>query len=831
MSDPEELRAILQPMDGETLADAARRLKQADAFTRLVRAVRRLRSTPRCPTMRFGFTASELVLALRRELEEFEEAAGAARFDEAGDVLALAVNFGLSLAGSHPGARPHLSDLMYGAAAKIHRRLDDMAATGGTWEDAKAWERQNDARPRQAGDGSFEATLALVERTAKGVQPAPAPACRCPPCDGGCLSEPTQPWEPPVPEVPTERAVARVTRVAEREIPPVTEAASMGGTPEIETWQDDAALVRRAVDACRGRHGRMARAFHLNYVFGLGSGFSRKLCERLGLDPDEVVGHEVEPEPVETEPKSGTPEPLQQWAAGTAPTLTESEWREVQAVLDYYARVPGVAGYSARGNWVSEYAGPWAVEDRAAALMAARGAPEPPSAPTEPERLAHILGARLPDGEAYARLRVWMHTAEARDRFPTEAARDAYLEGWREARGSAPAAERDYQRARAEGYEVACGRVWRQDPELAAALRSVSVMAKDTAMPGPSAPQGGPDRLTADRVRILNALDTTKHALARVGAGVTYEGAHVRGWLEIIHQCLVMTEEAALACSDRAYREGYRPAVTSHGEPTDSTGEQRLREHKTTESLRAHRWWREIVGTAPVLAAWDRADLSEGQAAAMLGLDRVSARQALDEWRAGQAPHAAGAPAATPAAAAFPTRPPFDPEDPPTDDEQRSYAIRVLSWALERASIDLPEDDQRTLRWALGWIGDPPTGDRLEHWRDWAALYDPYPEEPPRHDNERRARVNWWIEMLEGSRPREGKLAMTSPPGVAPQERPAPTAPPPVPAMTAPTCPAGGSCSESVACMKAGGCTREDAPRAIDKAARDVADREAGGAG
>jgi NTP pyrophosphatase (non-canonical NTP hydrolase) len=72
-------------------------------------------------------------------------------------------------------------------------------------------------------------------------------------------------------------------------------AGEDGPMPTRETWQDDAALVRRAVDACRGRHGRMARAFHLHYVFGLGSGFSRKLCERLGLDPDEVVGHEVEP--------------------------------------------------------------------------------------------------------------------------------------------------------------------------------------------------------------------------------------------------------------------------------------------------------------------------------------------------------------------------------------------------------------------------------------------------------------------------------------------------------------------------------------------------------
>ena len=59
--------------------------------------------------------------------------------------------------------------------------------------------------------------------------------------------------------------------------------------------------------------------------------------------------------------------------------------------------------------------------------------------------------------------------------------------------------------------------------------------------------------------------------------------------------------------------------------------EQRMLEHKAAEPQRLHRRWREIVGTAPVLAAWDRADLSEGQASEMLGLDRVSARQALEE--------------------------------------------------------------------------------------------------------------------------------------------------------------------------------------------------------
>lgn len=67
-----------------------------------------------------------------------------------------------------------------------------------------------------------------------------------------------------------------------------------------------------------------------------------------------------------------------------------------------------------------------------------------------------------------------------------------------------------------------------------------------------------------------------------------------------------------------------------------STIKQRLAEHKASEPERIHRWWRETVGTTAVLAAWDRGDLSEGQAADMLGLDRVAAREALDSWRLAQ---------------------------------------------------------------------------------------------------------------------------------------------------------------------------------------------------
>lgn len=84
-----------------------------------------------------------------------------------------------------------------------------------------------------------------------------------------------------------------------------------------------------------------------------------------------------------------------------------------------------------------------------------------------------------------------------------------YLEGPPEADVAAPSAPQDnIKRARADGYEVACGRVWRSDPELAAALRSVSVDARDAAMPGPSAPQGGPDAVGSAPVDVATFMES-----------------------------------------------------------------------------------------------------------------------------------------------------------------------------------------------------------------------------------------------------------------------------------------------------------------------------------
>lgn len=65
-----------------------------------------------------------------------------------------------------------------------------------------------------------------------------------------------------------------------------------------KAWEDDAGLVRRAVASRSGAPGRHPRWSHVSKIFGLGSGYSSKLCRRLGFDPDEVVG-QVEDEQVE----------------------------------------------------------------------------------------------------------------------------------------------------------------------------------------------------------------------------------------------------------------------------------------------------------------------------------------------------------------------------------------------------------------------------------------------------------------------------------------------------------------------------------------------------
>jgi hypothetical protein len=57
----------------------------------------------------------------------------------------------------------------------------------------------------------------------------------------------------------------------------------------LETWEDDAALVRRAVANLNGSRPR-SRWSRVASAFGLGSTYATRLCRRLGLDPDEVIG-------------------------------------------------------------------------------------------------------------------------------------------------------------------------------------------------------------------------------------------------------------------------------------------------------------------------------------------------------------------------------------------------------------------------------------------------------------------------------------------------------------------------------------------------------------
>lgn len=62
---------------------------------------------------------------------------------------------------------------------------------------------------------------------------------------------------------------------------------------DLESGAEDAALLGRAVHSCRDRSKRKGQK-HPRWVavmdaFALGSTFSRALCLRFGLDPDEPV--------------------------------------------------------------------------------------------------------------------------------------------------------------------------------------------------------------------------------------------------------------------------------------------------------------------------------------------------------------------------------------------------------------------------------------------------------------------------------------------------------------------------------------------------------------
>lgn len=69
----------------------------------------------------------------------------------------------------------------------------------------------------------------------------------------------------------------------------------MGESMKVSSVADisDNQLLKRAVTSCRGRQYRKGdkhpRWTAVMDTFGLGSTYARELCQRYGLDPDEMV--------------------------------------------------------------------------------------------------------------------------------------------------------------------------------------------------------------------------------------------------------------------------------------------------------------------------------------------------------------------------------------------------------------------------------------------------------------------------------------------------------------------------------------------------------------
>ena len=72
----------------------------------------------------------------------------------------------------------------------------------------------------------------------------------------------------------------------------------------------DADLLERAVRSAGRLLPRQVRWAHVMDVFALGSGYAQQLCARFGLDPDEEVGIEEEPEDEEAYDE---PDPPPMW--------------------------------------------------------------------------------------------------------------------------------------------------------------------------------------------------------------------------------------------------------------------------------------------------------------------------------------------------------------------------------------------------------------------------------------------------------------------------------------------------------------------------------------
>jgi hypothetical protein len=633
------LREILNPGEGETLADAAKRLKQADAFDQLVRALYRLRRT-RCPTMRFGFETADLVAALRRELEELEEAADVpARRGEGGDVIAGAIHIGISLTDAYPSPNSvYLSDLMYGVARKINGRLDVIDA-GGTWEGAKAVERGEARASESRQDPLRTALMGAAMDFLRETSPAAEPR-------GPAYMAPEQDRSQPLP------------------------------------WAYDAACdladLRDSQPGSESHRAAVAAAWALH---------------------DSLV------------------------AAASAETMTAC----LAALAPHFGAVVKTVDTPER---LACYVAEW--HDEAMA---------------EAREEANIAGHREGRVECGREVRSGLMMLGLRpDGDDPLALVAAVGQGLKERR------EAGRREGKAAGYAAIARESWDHWNERAAALLDLLL---DRIAPGCVAGEDPEISASALVERIIDLRNGFANA-------AVWEPD---GWQEsVVERCRVIAARREAAA--RAAYEAPSPGAASV----------------------AH-------NPAPLQAV--------GQESASNGLLRP---QEANERAAAAAPQGAGP---GPQPHGFEDGEPVDARMEPDGPRLRPSLVIALPkvWAVamwgdlplrvrtEHVCIiatdeatEIPDNlgechtalvvgDEATVRHveeampagSLVVVCPPPAGDRLEHWRAWSELYDPFPEQPPEHDNERRMRVNWWIEMLEGTKPREGRLAPPERPSEAPE--------------------------------------------------------------
>jgi hypothetical protein len=855
-----ELRGILEPAEGETLVDAARRLRQADAFDALTRAIYRLRRT-RCPTMKFGFTTAELVAAVRKELEELDGATDlGARRGEGGDVMAASINLGISLTDHYPTPNgTYLSDLMYGAAWKINGRLDVIDA-GGTWEGAKAAERagvahrdvkpENPARPEPAYmspeqdrsqpppwaakfreylddwrsyDGpAFDDAIAGMWRIHDSLVAAARAEARAlrsavgVPDDlahdlaVGYLAALVHDLRRLAGEdVDPQRALSAIRRRLDR--------AHQGAKPE--PWPDDGKKPRRL----RMLDGSTLCAECLSHLVGddgsepMDIAVMKRWAAAVGFDDPHPSVRALEQHtakrivtatsgPVETRPgggwvwledgevRMGLPADEKHGAAYSV-LVTAYLLPFVRQVLGAALSVPQGAGPDPLDGWpihdhpvgrfkawlerLARHAGD---DTSRTAISHLREVVRTLATPSTPQ------GAR-PDGywerlERAARHAVerWYSDLQESVSSAMHALRDVVHYG--EAATSGPQKDEEEPECDDCGQPLAHGTVVRMDENQRwhpfACTGAKLVEARDIdPLTAPldqvedllRAEGFDPDRIKRKGAAIGRVLRETASALQGPETPDDRERAIVRRlageWGEIevgptesiddvvshIHGAGTVIMRLVTEVADhQAWALGLLGKKLS-----DWRGDKAMREavEKFLADLAAR------VEDAPFAALARIVDNNDGSGEAVGGVD-VQLLYEPDsktyEVRIEAGETSAGAEAPSLALAVLAAA---------RCDEGQHVMIDASGYPVCNECEGLGCEDcdgGRPKRRPHGFEdGKPittPTADRLEHWRKWADLYDPFPEQPPAHDNERRFRVNWWIEMLEGKRPREGRLAL-----------------------------------------------------------------------